>query len=1113
MKKFFIVLFVLIMATIMGGCLNLASIFPILNGAPVIISEPTITATENNQYSYQLEVNDPNGDSLTYFLVLSPEGMNINSKNGLISWTPTNNQVGIHQIIVEISDSKQSVTQSFEIEVSNVNNPPQIFSYSPANIDIKINEGNSVKFEVQAHDIDLNTTLSYQWLLSGKKVSSFTVSGDGSKSSWIYSASYGDYSQKIVKVSVSDGELEDYMQWNIAINDTSPPTQPTLNTITSPTNISPQILSGTKEANTSIWINGTEVVPLDSSNKWSYPFTLIEGENNISITSCDAVGNESAAVNNSITLDMISPTTPTLRDIISPTNICTQLLSGNKEINSSIWVNGVEVISVNSETTWSYDFELTEGENSISIISKDTVGNESNEINTTIILDTIAPAIPNLEAVSSPTNISSQTLSGTKEANSSILINDTEVVPLDSSTDWSYSYNLCEGTNNISITSRDSVGNESLLVITTIILDTDAPAAPTLDDVVSPTNISPQTLSGTKEPNTSVWINNIETIHINSSTNWTYDFNLSEGENNISITSQDSAGNESGEATVKIILDTISPTVPALNEVITPTNISPQILSGTKEANTSIWINGTEVVPLDSSNKWSYPFTLIEGENNISITSCDAVGNESAAVNNSITLDMISPTTPTLRDIISPTNICTQLLSGNKEINSSIWVNGVEVISVNSETTWSYDFELTEGENSISIISKDTVGNESNEINTTIILDTINPAIPTLDNVVSPTNISPQILSGNKETNSSIWINGTEVISINSDIAWSYTFDLFEGNNSISITSRDAAGNESSAITATIEYDPNIYVDVANISGIEDGTKTHPFNTITEGIEAVTSGKSVVVAAGTYNEQLIINKSIALQGASQDNTFIIGSGLTGNLITIEADCVTITGFTIDGASSTAKGIYFNSYSSININNNIIQNNISYGINYSNSSPTIENNNIKNNNYSGIDAGTGGTGIIRNNSLIFNQYGIRACGNSSPEIIQNNISNNSHTGIYCRESAAPIISYNTISSNSGYGILIDNILGNSVNPDIGGGDGQSNGQNKITGNYIHGVSNKSTHNIYAKYSWWGDTDGPKYPNNPDGNTDLLSDWAYWSETGGDIIFTPHLTAEP
>jgi parallel beta-helix repeat protein len=205
-------------------------------------------------------------------------------------------------------------------------------------------------------------------------------------------------------------------------------------------------------------------------------------------------------------------------------------------------------------------------------------------------------------------------------------------------------------------------------------------------------------------------------------------------------------------------------------------------------------------------------------------------------------------------------------------------------------------------------------------------------------------------------------------------------------------------------------------------------------------------------------------------------------------------------------------LYFDSYSFININNNIIQNNSSYGINYSNSSPTIENNNIKNNNYSGIDVGTGGAGIVRNNSIIFNKYGIRTCGDSSPKITRNNISSN-NIGIYCRESATPIISYNTISNNSGYGILIDNILGNLVNPDIGGGEGGSAGKNNITGNYIHGVSNKTTHNIYAKYNWWGDAAGPKYPNNPDGNAALLSDWAYWSKTGGDIIFAPHLTAEP
>jgi parallel beta-helix repeat protein len=677
MKKFFVLLFGLIILIVMGGCQSLVDFFPFLNRAPIIISEPAITATENNQYSYQLEAKDPDGDNLTYFLVLCPDGMSINSENGLLTWIPTNNQLGTNKVVVEISDGKDIAIHSFEIEVSNVNNPPNIFSYFPASLNIAVNEGDSIKFEIQAQDIDLNATLSYKWLLNGKKVSSSSVSGNDSKSSWIYYTSYGDYNQKIVKVLVSDGELEgqDYIQWNLTINDITPPAQPTLNTVISPTNISSQTLSGTKESNTSIWINGVEVVPIDSY------------------------------------------------------------------------------------------------------------------------------------------------------------------------VDWSYS------------------------------------------------------------------------------------FNLSEGENNISITSQDSAGNESGEATVKIILD----------------------------------------------------------------------------------------------------------------------------------------------------------------------------MIPTLNSIISPTNILTQILRGTKEANSSILINSTEVISLNSSINWLYSYNLIEGNNNISITSRDALGNESTAVTTTIDYDPNIYVDAANTTGVEDGTQTHPFDTITEGIIAVPTGKSVVVSAGTYNEQLIINKSITLYGASQANTFITGSELTENLISLEADNITITGFTIDGTNSIAKGIYFDNCASININNNIIQNNTSYGINYTNSNPIIEYNDIKDNDYSGIDVTAGGTGAIRDNSLINNLYGIRSCVDSSPEITGNNINNN-NTGIYCRESATPTISHNTISNNTGYGILIDNILGNLVNPDIGGGDRKSD---------IHGINNETNHNIYAKNNWWGDAAGPKYPY----HTSSSGDWAYWSGTGSEIIFTPHLIIEP
>ncbi|GAG15410.1 unnamed protein product, partial [marine sediment metagenome] len=255
--------------------------------------------------------------------------------------------------------------------------------------------------------------------------------------------------------------------------------------------------------------------------------------------------------------------------------------------------------------------------------------------------------------------------------------------------------------------------------------------------------------------------------------------------------------NESNKIYATIILDISTPTIPGLDTITSPTNISPQILSGTKEVNSSILINGTEVISLNSSTDWSYSYNLSEGANNISITSRDAASNESLSITANIILDAISPMVPTINSIISPTNISTQILSGTKEADTSILINGAEVIPINSETTWSYSLHLTEGTNSIFITSCDTAGNESSSVSTTIVLDISTPEIPTLNNVTSPTNISPQILSGTKETNTSIWINGVEVVPLNSSTDWSYSYNLSEGANNISITSRDAAGNKS----------------------------------------------------------------------------------------------------------------------------------------------------------------------------------------------------------------------------------------------------------------------------------------------------------------------------
>ncbi|PKP54777.1 hypothetical protein CVT91_18300, partial [Candidatus Atribacteria bacterium HGW-Atribacteria-1] len=414
---------------------------------------------------------------------------------------------------------------------------------------------------------------------------------------------------------------------------------------------------------------------------------------------------------------------------------------------------------------------------------------------------------------------------------------------------------------------------------------------------------------------------------------------------------------------------------------------------------------------------------------------------------------------------------------------------------------------LSEGENNISITSKDSIGNESSEATAKIILDTISPTAPTLEAVVSPTNISPQILSGTKETNTSIWLNGTEVVPLNSSTDWSYSYNLSEGNNNISVTSRDAVGNESSAVTTTIEYDPNIYVNEDNVSGIEDGTQTHPFNSITEG------RKSVMVATGTYNEQLIINKGIDLRGAGKESTFIIGLGYTGNLITVSADDVTVSGFTIDGRLATNMGIYSDSSSLIEISENLIQSHRDSGIFYqriSDDYPSgiyVYNNEICLNSENGIKVMGAGSGIIESNIIRKNNCGIKVSNNTSLEVKKNDIYDNCDSGIFCRESSSLLIWENEIRTNS-YGIRVGEKYSDTTNPDIGGGAKGGIGKNNITGNTSNGVCNMTNHNIFAKYNWWGDANGPKYP----GNNSSSGDWAYWDNVNnktGAIIFEDYL----
>lgn len=88
------------------------------NGAPVITSAAITSATERGAYKYDVDATDPDGDTLVFSLSTAPSGMSISSSTGLITWAPSSSQIGANNVVVNVSDSNLSASQSFTIKVS-----------------------------------------------------------------------------------------------------------------------------------------------------------------------------------------------------------------------------------------------------------------------------------------------------------------------------------------------------------------------------------------------------------------------------------------------------------------------------------------------------------------------------------------------------------------------------------------------------------------------------------------------------------------------------------------------------------------------------------------------------------------------------------------------------------------------------------------------------------------------------------------------------------------------------------------------------------------------------------------------------------------------------------
>ena len=94
------------------------------NDPPSFTSSPVESAQVGVEYSYDTDATDvdPTDDNLTYSLLISPDGMEIDPITGVITWTPTADQVGDTGVVVQVSDGNDGTNkQTFSINIE----PPE----------------------------------------------------------------------------------------------------------------------------------------------------------------------------------------------------------------------------------------------------------------------------------------------------------------------------------------------------------------------------------------------------------------------------------------------------------------------------------------------------------------------------------------------------------------------------------------------------------------------------------------------------------------------------------------------------------------------------------------------------------------------------------------------------------------------------------------------------------------------------------------------------------------------------------------------------------------------------------------------------------------------------
>ncbi|WP_218047710.1 Ig-like domain-containing protein [Enterococcus faecalis] len=710
-------------------------------------------------------------------------------------------------------------------------------------------------------------------------------------------------------------------------------TAPTVDNITGNSGSGYEI-TGIADPNTTIEVrdpSGAVIGTGTSDANGDFTVTLPTGTTNpgdtLTVIGKDNAGNESQPTEVLVPADA-TVTAPTVTGVTG-NSVAGYQVTGTADPNATIEIrdaDGNVIATGTADGTGSFAVNLPAGtanaNETLTALAKDPAGNTSTPTTFQTPADEVV-APPSVDKVTGNTTQGYQ-VTGTAELGTTIEVRATDGTVLGTATTGptgQYTVTLASGKatakQTVNVVAKNDTGLESQP--TTAMTPADV-TTPTIGDITGDSTTGYE-ITGTADPNTTIEVRNPDGTIIGTTTtddqgNFTVD--LPAGAANpgdtLTVVGKDGDGNESQptEVTVPEDATVAAPTV----TTVTGTTATGYQVTGTAEPNVTIEIHneaGLVIATGTTDGAGAFTITLPTGTAtaNEALTAIakDAAGKESNPTAFKTPADPDAPVaTPTVDKITGSTTNGYQVV-GAAEVGTTVEVRDADGTVLGMATTGTdgkYTVTLEPGKASanetITVVAKNATGKESQPATATTPVDL---ATPTIDSITGNSSKGYEI-TGTAEPKTTIDVrdaDGTIIAATTANETGQYTVTLPAGvvtpGETITIISKDGAGNESQPATAVIPADvvlaaPTITKVEGNkangytVTGTADPNVTVQFYNSSEQLLAsgntTTGGTfSVHIAAGlaTEKETLTALTTDTQGNVSPKTTFMTPADITG----------------------------------------------------------------------------------------------------------------------------------------------------------------------------------------------------------------------------------------